>query len=459
MSAPQDLHELPTPAGGLFLPGGDPDVVVAAEAHAAEAHGSEAHSGGAAARPRPTLEELKERKARTRGRLERNVEVMTISMGPQHPSMHGVYRAELDLDGEVVMAVRPEIGNLHRGVEKLCEQRTYHQIVPLTDRLDYISSFSMNHGYCEAVEKLMGLEVPARARYIRTLTSELCRLANHIMWMGVHIMDLGTQTFFCICFRDREYVLDLMEMLTGARLTHSFARIGGVAKDLPDGFDHLCRKVIDFLPKRVAEYERIVKHNRIYYKRAKNVGIFTSEDCFAWRVTGPPLRAAGVARDLRKDEPYAAYGDVDFEVAVEYNADVYDRFLVRMKEIRESCKIIRQCLDNLPGGAFLARDMAHSLPAKRDVLTDSAAMIQDFYQVFRGPQAPKGEVYLATEAPKGEMGVYIRSEGGGTPARLRFTTPSFYHGQAVPALVEGEMVADLVAIFASVDVVLGDCDR
>ena len=414
---------------------------------------------GSAVSGRPTLEELKERKARSRRRLEHTGEVMTISMGPQHPSMHGVYRAELDLDGEVIVAVRPEIGNLHRGVEKLCEQRTYHQIIPITDRLDYLAGFVMNHGYCEAVEKLMGLEVPVRGRYIRTIAGELCRIANHILWLGVHIMDLGTQTFFCICFRDREYVLDLLEMLTGARLTHSFGRIGGVAKDLPDGFDHRCRKAIDFLPQRVAEYERIVKHNRIYYKRTKGVGIFTSEDCFAWRVTGPTLRSAGVARDLRKDEPYAAYDEVDFEVAVEYNADVYDRFLVRMKEIRESCKIVRQCLDNLPDGPFVARDAGRTLPLKKNVLRDPAAMIQDFYQVFEGPQVPKGEVYRAIEAPKGEMGVYIRSEGGAKPARIRFTTPSFYHGQAVPPLVEGEMISDMVAIFASIDVVLGDCDR
>jgi NADH-quinone oxidoreductase subunit D len=407
----------------------------------------------------PTLKELKDRKAASRQRLRRRGDLLTISMGPQHPSTHGVFRAELDLDGEVIVAARPEIGNLHRGVEKLCENLTDHQIIPLTDRLDYIAGFAMNHGFCEAAEKLMGVEVPARARYLRTITHELCRLSNHIMWLGVHIMDLGTQTFFCICFRDREYVLDLLEMLTGARLTHSFARIGGVAKDLPDDFVQRCRKVIDFLPKRVAEYERIVKQNRIYYKRAKGVGIFTSEDCHAWRVTGPPLRAAGVARDLRKDEPYAAYGEVDFEVAVEYNADVYDRFLVRMKEIRESCKIIRQCLDNLPDGPFLAVDVAHSLPVKKNVLRDPAAMIRDFYQVFEGPQAPKGEVYRAIEVPKGEMGVYIRSEGGAKPARVRFSNPSFYHAQAVPALVEGEMVADMVAIFASVDVVLGDCDR
>ena len=408
---------------------------------------------------RPTLEELKERKARSRQRVEHAAEIITINMGPQHPSMHGVYRAEMDLDGEVIVDVRPEIGNLHRGLEKLAETLTYHQIIPLTDRLDYISSFAMNHGYVEAVEKLMGVEVPPRAQYIRTIASELCRISNHILWLGVHIMDLGTQTFFTICFRDREYVLDLFEMLTGARLTHSFARIGGVAKDLPDGFAQRCREVVDFLPKRVAEYERIVKNNRIYYKRAKGVGIFTSEDCFAWRVTGPPLRAAGVARDARKDEPYAAYPEVDFEVAVEYNADVYDRFLVRMKEIRESCSIIRQCLDRLPDGPFLAEDPAHVLPRKKNVLRDSSATGPGLHARDTRSQAPKGEVYVVTEPPKGEMGVYIRSEGGAKPARIRFSQPSFYHGQAVPALVRGEMVADMVAIFASIDVVLGDCDR
>ena len=422
-------------------------------AHALEA---EARAAGPA---RPTLEELKERKARSRARLDRTGELMTLSMGPQHPSMHGVYRAELDLDGELVVAVRPEIGNLHRGLEKLCEYRTYHQIIPLTDRLDYLSAAAMNHGFCEAAEKLMDVDVPDRGRYLRVIASELARLANHLLWLGVHIMDLGTQTFFSICFRDREYVLDLFEMLCGARLTHSYVRIGGVAKDLPDGFDHRCRKVLDFIPKRLAEFERIIKHNRIYLKRAKNVGIFTYEDCYAWRVTGPTLRAAGIARDLRKDEPYAAYPEVDFEVAVEYNADVYDRFLVRMKEMRESCKIVRQCLDNLPDGAYIASDMAHVLPRKTQVLRDSGAMIQDFYQVFRGPQVPRGEVYVATEAPKGEMAVYIRSTGDGKPARVRFSQPSFYHSQAVPPLVEGEMISDVVAIFASVDVVLGDTDR
>ena len=423
------------------------------------AHDSPVHGSAPPTTIHLTPEELAERKVRSRQPHEWTADLMTLSMGPQHPSMHGVYRAELDLDGEVVFAVRPEIGNLHRGLEKLCEQRTYHQIIPLTDRLDYISSFAMNHGFCEAAEKLMGVEVPPRAQYIRTIASELTRLANHIMWLGIHIMDLGTQTFFCITFRDREYVLDLFEMLCGARLTHSFARIGGVAKDLPDGFDHRCRKVIEFLPKRVAEYERIVKNNRIYYKRAKGVGVFTADDCYAWRVTGPPLRSAGVARDLRKDEPYAAYSEVDFDVAVEYNGDVYDRFLVRMREIRESCKIIRQCLDQMPDGDVIARDAVHTLPRKSEVLRGSAAMIQDFNQVFRGPDAPKGEVYRAIEVPKGEMGVYIRSEGGPRPARVRFTTPSFYHGQALPPLAEGEMIADLVAIFASIDVVLGDCDR
>ena len=422
-------------------------------------HPQQDHEHGAAAKPRPTQEELKARKARTRQRVAGDRETITVSMGPQHPSMHGVYQAVVDLDGEIVVRTRPGIGNLHRGVEKLAEHRTYHQFIPVTDRLDYISSFAMNHGYCEAVEKLMGVEVPARARYIRTIAHELCRISNHILWLGVHIMDFGAQTFFLICFRDREYILDLFEMLCGARLTHSYCRIGGVSKDLPEDWSHRCREVVDFMPKRLAEYERLIKANRIFLKRAVGIGIFTAEDCHAWRVTGPPLRSAGVARDLRKDEPYAAYDEVDFEVAVEYNADVYDRFLVRMKEMRESCSIIRQCLENMPDGPFLADDAAHVLPLKKYVLRDAAAMVQDFVHVFKGPQVPKGEVYRAIEVPKGEMGVYIVSDGGPKPQRLHLATPSFYHGQAVPPLFEGEMIADVVGIFGSIDVVLGDTDR
>ncbi len=271
------------------------------------AHDAPVHGSAPPATIHLTPEELAERKVRSRQPHEWTADLMTLSMGPQHPSMHGVYRAVLDLDGEVVFAVRPEIGNLHRGLEKLCEQRTYHQIIPLTDRLDYISSFAMNHGFCEAAEKLMGVEVPPRAQYIRTIaTSSPGSPTTSCGWASTS-WTWARRPSSASCFRDREYVLDLFEMLCGARLTHSFARIGGVAKDLPDGFDHRCRKVIEFLPKRVAEYERIIKNNRIYYKRAKGVGVFTADDCYAWRVTGPPLRSAGVARDLRKDEPYAAY--------------------------------------------------------------------------------------------------------------------------------------------------------
>jgi len=410
-------------------------------------------------KPRPTLEELKERKRKSRQPVGGCRETITVSMGPQHPSTHGVFRAELDLDGEIIVNARPEIGNLHRGVEKLAEYRTYHQFIPVTDRLDYISSFAMNHAYCEAVEKLMGVEVPPRARYIRTLAHELTRIANHLLWLGVHVMDLGAQTFFLITFRDREYILDLFEMLCGARLTHSYARIGGVSKDLPEDFDRRCREVVDFMPKRLVEYENLIKSNRIFLKRTVGVGIFTSEDCATWRITGPSLRAAGVERDLRKDEPYAAYDEVDFEVAVEYNADVYDRFLVRMKEVRESCSIVRQCLDKMPEGEYLARDAAHVLPLKKNVMSDAASMVQDFVHVFHGPRIPEGEVYRAVEVPKGEMGVYISSDGGPKPQRLHLATPTFYHCQAVPPLFEGETLADSVGIFGSVDVVLGDSDR
>jgi NADH-quinone oxidoreductase subunit D len=416
-------------------------------------------SVAAPAKPRPTLEELRARKERTRQRVKGDAEVMTVSMGPHHPSTHGVFRVDLDLDGEIIVAARPEIGNLHRGVEKLAESLTYHQIIPLTDRLHYVASFAQNHAYCKAVEKLMGIEAPPRAQYIRVMLDEMCRISNHLLWLGIHIMDFGAITFQQICFREREYIMDLFEMMTGARLTHSFCRIGGVAKDIPDGFDARARAALDFLPSRIHEYETLIDKNRIFLKRATEIGVFTSEDCAAWRITGPALRAAGVERDLRRNEPYAAYPDLDFEVCVEYEADVYARYRVRMREMRESLKIIRQCLDKIPAGEVMTRDAAHVLPMKKDVLRSSAAMVQDFVQVFRGPQVPVGEVYSAIETPHGELGFYISSDGGPKPQRLRITTPCYYHCQATPPMFEGEMLADIVGIFGSVDVCLGSCDR
>jgi len=411
-------------------------------------------------KPRATPEEMRERKRLSRQRVSDDSEFITVSMGPQHPSTHGVYQAVVDLDGEIVVNTRPSIGNLHRGVEKLAEVKSYHRFLPLTDRLDYISSFAMNHAYAEAVEKLMDIEVPRRARYIRTIGDELCRLSNHLLWLGVHVMDFGAQTFFLICFRDREYVLDLWEMLCGARLTHSYARIGGVAADLPDGWVEKCRAAMEFMPRRLAEYQRLVEKNRIFLKRTVGIGLFTREDCVAWRVTGPSLRATGMERDLRKTEPYAAYDEVDFDVAVEYDADVYSRYLVRMKEMYESCRIVLQCLDQLPEGDYINQDApSQTFPRKKQVMRDSAAMVQDFMQTFRGPKVPKGEVYKAIEVPKGEMGVYIVSDGSSIPQRLHLVTPTFYHCQATPALFEGEMISDVVGIFGSVDIVLGDSDR
>ena len=408
---------------------------------------------------RPTLEEPRKRKVKSRQPVAGDREVLTVSMGPHHPSTHGVFRAELDLDGEIIVATRPEIGNLHRGVEKLAENLTYHQIIPLLDRLHYVAGFSQEEAYCEAVEKLMGIEVPPRAKYIRSMGHEMCRLANHLLWLGIHIMDFGAITFQQICFREREYLMDLWEMLCGARLTHSYCRIGGVAKDIPDGFEEKMRAALDTIPRRIREYDRLIRNNRIFLRRARGIGIFTSEDCAAWRITGPTLRAAGVERDLRKNEPYAAYPELDFEVAVEYEADVYSRYLVRMREMHESIKIIRQCLDNMPDGPVRAEDALHVIPPKEEVLRSSAAMIQDFVQVFGGPQVPAGEVYRAVETPHGELGFYIVSDGGPKPQRLRITAPCFYHCQATPALFEGEMLADVVGIFGSVDVCLGSCDR
>jgi NADH-quinone oxidoreductase subunit D len=410
-------------------------------------------------KPRPTLEELKERKAKSRQRVRDDAEIMTVSMGPHHPSTHGVFRLNLDLDGEIVVDARPEIGNLHRGMEKLAEHRTYHQIIPLTDRLHYVVSFTQNEGYCEAVEKLLGIEVPERAKFIRSMGHEMCRIANHIAWLGFLVMDFGAITFQQITFREREYIMDLWEMLSGARLTHSFCRIGGVAKDIPDGFEEKMLAALDLLPSRMADYDRLVKENRIFLKRAKGIGIFTSEDCAAWRVTGPAMRAAGVERDLRKDEPFAAYPQLDFDMIVEYEADVYARYLVRMREVHESFKIIRQCLERMPDGPVISEDAYDVIPPKKNVLRNSASMIQDFVEVFRGPKVPAGEIYKAIETPQGELGFYIVSNGGPMPQRLRITTPCFYHTQATQPMFQGEMLSDCIGIFGAVDVCLGSCDR
>ena len=360
---------------------------------------------------------------------------LVINMGPQHPSTHGVLRVILRLDGERVIDSDIVIGYLHRGVEKLCEHRDWTQIVLITDRIDYVAAATNNLGYCETVEKLMSVEVPPRARYIRTILAELQRIASHALWLGTHAMDLGALTVFLYTMRERELVLDLFEEYCGARLTYNAMRIGGLPLDIPPGWDRKVREFCNIFGEKVAEYEQLLTHNRIWRERTRGIGPITASDAIAIGFSGPPLRASGVMRDVRKDEPYAAYADFDFDVPLGLAGDTYDRYLVRIEEFHQSVRIIRQALDGLPEGPIIGK-------------------------VPRLIKPPAGETYHAIESPKGELGYFIASDGkSNTPYRFRVRPPSFCNLQALRPLIRGHLVADVVALIGSVDVVLGEVDR
>jgi NADH-quinone oxidoreductase subunit D len=360
---------------------------------------------------------------------------LVLNMGPQHPSTHGVLRVVLRLDGERVVDADVVIGYLHRGVEKLCEQRDWSQIVLITDRMDYVAAASNNLGYCETVEKLMSVEVPPRARYIRTVLAELQRIASHCLWLGTHAMDMGAMTVFLYAFRERELVLDLFEEYCGARLTYNAMRIGGLPLDIPPGWDAKVRAFCDILDVKVEEYETLLTHNRIWLERTRGVGVISGPEAVAIGLSGPVLRGSGVPRDIRKDEPYAAYPDFEFDVPIGLAGDTYDRYLVRVEEFRQSTRIISQALDGLPEGPILGK-------------------------VPRLIKPPAGETYHAIESPKGELGYFIVSDGkSNTPYRFRVRPPSFCNLQALPRLVKGHLVADVVALIGSLDIVLGEVDR
>jgi NADH dehydrogenase I D subunit len=386
---------------------------------------------------------------------------LTISMGPQHPATHGVLRLVLELDGETVVKCTPDVGYLHRGTEKLAEQKTYLSALPLTDRLDYIASMTNNVGYVNAVEKLFGIEPPERAKFIRTMVSEMTRISSHILWLGTHALDIGAMTVFLYSFREREWILDLFEMLCGARLTVSYPRIGGVRNDVSQEFlDSLYRFTTEF-PQRIEEYETLIDKNRIWLRRTKGIGVISAEEAVNRGFTGPTLRGSGVPYDLRKFEPYDAYGQVDFEVPVGINGDVYDRYRCRMLEMRQSNRIIRQCIEKLPTGPVMSPDAPKfTLPPKERVMKDMESLIHHFVLITKGPiTATEGEIYSATEVPKGELGFYIVSDGSGKPYRMRLRSPSFVHVSALPRLCEGSLVADVIANIGTIDIVLGECDR
>jgi NADH dehydrogenase I D subunit len=385
---------------------------------------------------------------------------MTLNMGPQHPATHGVLRLVLDLDGETVVKCTPYVGYLHRGVEKLAEHRTYLQILPLTDRLDYTAAMSSNIGYCVAVEKLFGIKMPERAEYIRTIVAEMSRIGNHLLWLATHALDIGAMTVFLYCFRERETILDLFERLCGARLTVSYPRIGGLKNDVDAQWLKDLYKFTEEFPSRVEQYETLINKNRIWLRRTKNIGVISAEDAINWGLSGPTLRGSGVPYDVRKSVSYGVYDKVKWEVCTGKNGDIYDRYRVRMEEFRQSNSIIRQCIDQIPEGPIMADAPKFTLPAKDKVLGDMEHMIHHFVLITKGPQtAPEGEIYIPTEVPKGELGFYFVSDGGGRPYRMRIRSPSFVHVSALPKLCEGSMVADVIANIGSIDIVLGECDR
>lgn len=388
-----------------------------------------------------------------------STEIMTVNMGPQHPSTHGVLRLVVELDGEIINKITPHIGYLHRGVEKLSEHRTYHQTIPLTDRLDYLAPMSNNLGYVLAVEKLLGIDVPERAQVIRVIMAELTRLKSHLVWIACHALDIGAMTVFLYAFRERENIMDIYEMVSGARMTSNFFRVGGLSKDIPEGFTTAVREVIDTFPGHFDTYEGLLTKNTIWLQRTIGNGVISAEDAIDYGITGPALRGSGVDWDLRRDNPYSGYEKYDFKVPVGENCDTFDRYKVRLVEMRESVKIIRQALDSLKPGPVLADEPQICYPPKENVYNSIEGLIHHFKIASEGFPAPEGEVYQSVEAPKGELGYYLVSDGSTKPYRMRIRPPSFVNLQAIEKMAKGAMIADLVAVIGTLDIVLGEIDR
>src|SRR6266566_3570232 len=388
-------------------------------------------------------------------------EKMVLNMGPSHPSTHGVLRIVLELDGEIIVKAVPDVGYLHRGDEKIAENMTYTQFIPYTDRLDYLAPLANNVAYALAVEKLMGIDkqLPPRGQFIRVICCELARVSAHLLGLGAFAMDVGALTVFLFTFTEREKIYNLIEALTGARFTTSYTRIGGLARDLPPGWVEQCRKFCDEVELNFDETETLLTRNRIFVDRTQGVGVISREDAIDYGLSGPNLRGSGVEHDLRKTQPYLIYDQLDFDVPVGSTGDSYDRYLLRVEEMRQSVRILPQCLDKLPGGSVNVPDMKIVLPPKDRVLTRMEELIHHFINVTQGVNAPPGEVYFGHENPKGELGFYIHSKGGGTPHRLKIRSPSFVNLSILPRLLPGHMVSDVVAILGSIDFVMGECDR
>ncbi len=387
-------------------------------------------------------------------------DTMIINMGPQHPSTHGVLRIRLELDGERVVNAEPVVGYLHTGFEKSAENLTYQQCNTITDRLDYLAPMTNNLAYVLAVEKLLDLEVPIRAQYIRVLFSELTRVASHLVWLGTHVMDLGAMSLFFYTMREREVILDLIEAASGVRMNPSYFRIGGLAYDLPGGFHEKLRDFVKDFPQWMKSYRHLFDGNPLINERLEGIAVITQEQALSWSVTGPNLRATGIPLDLRKDEPYSAYDEFDFSVPTRTASDAYARFWVRIDEIYESMKIIEQAIDKItPTGPYTSSNRKISLPPREEIYGNMEALIHQFKLVTQGFPVPAGEAYQSVEGPRGEMGFYIVSDGGSKPYRWRARTPSFYNLQTMNLMCTGGLVADVITAIGSIDIMLGDVDK
>jgi len=384
---------------------------------------------------------------------------MVLNMGPQHPSTHGVLRLVIEIDGEKVLRVVPDIGYLHTGIEKTCEAKFYQQVVPLTDRIDYLCPMTNNLVYCLAVEKLLQIEIPERAQWIRVLLNELTRLNSHLVWLGTHAMDIGALTVFLYCFREREEILRIFEAVSGQRMMTSYFRVGGLALEPPLDLFGRIQKLLKVLPEKIDEYQGLLTGNPIWMGRLKGVGTLSAEDAIALGVTGPPLRASGVDWDLRRDMPYSSYEKFQFKVPISHDCDVLARYLIRIEEMRESVKICQQALDGMPEGPIKANAPHVVLPDREDMKSQMESLIYHFKIVTEGFPVPAGQVYQAVESPRGEMGYYVVSDGTAKPYRVHMRNPSFATLQALQKMCEGRLIADVVAVIGSIDIVLGEIDR
>jgi NADH-quinone oxidoreductase subunit D len=410
------------------------------------------YEGSRIPRPVPTI-------LRVPDELRATDDILTVNFGPNHPSTHGVLRLIVDLDGEQVVGLAAVVGYLHTGFEKNMEQKTWWKAITYPERIDYLSFQNNELVFVLAIEKLLALEVPPKATWMRTLLCELNRIHSHLVWLGTSALELGAISMFWYCFRERDQILDLVEMVGGTRMHTRYFQAGGLAEDIPPGFFDECRKFCESMPKAIDEYEAILTRQKIWLERTQGLGLLSAEDAIALGQSGPVLRASGVDWDLRKAQPYLAYGDVDFDVPVYHAGDVYDRYRVHMDEMRQSVRIVEQCLEGMPGGPWIADDRKVVLPPREELHTSMESLIHHFKIVTEGYRVPEGEVYTVVESPRGELGCYVISDGGPKPWRVKFRAPSFVALEATATCMRDALVADMIAVVGSLDTVMGEVDR